>query len=240
MFKKLWNWGVVGAAVFFLWGGGITFMTSNLFTLADVFYIAGAALLIAKFVTWEEHINKPLRNRINTSLIVTLIIGCVLSLAVWENHHLKSKAEQALRKAEEPKIAYMPTPTPTPITTSTPADSSKQEPPNEMSSDRKSHPPTQHQQQQKPTPDQKAFLSQLTHLYIMSHDGISSEMMSGLQLPPEDWLNEKLQLYKKAWRMKNGRIVAITPINRFPLPVEHIRIASCDQTNSRMILLHLG
>ncbi len=43
-----------------------------------------------------------------------------------------------------------------------------------------------------------------------SHDGVSSEMRSGLELPPENWLNEQLQKYKKTWRMKNGLVVEIT------------------------------
>lgn len=46
-----------------------------------------------------------------------------------------------------------------------------------------------------------ALLLQLRTLYIASHDGISSELMSGLAWPPEDWLNEKLEEYGETWRV---------------------------------------
>jgi hypothetical protein len=53
--------------------------------------------------------------------------------------------------------------------------------------------------------NRRQFLVLLTRNYILSHDEISSEMMAGLQLPPEDWLNSELQKYGKLWRVRNVR-----------------------------------
>ncbi len=53
----------------------------------------------------------------------------------------------------------------------------------------------------------REFLSHLTTLYELSHDGTSSEMMAGFELPPDDWLNEQLRKYKKDWRVVKGKIV---------------------------------
>jgi hypothetical protein len=55
--------------------------------------------------------------------------------------------------------------------------------------------------------ERQEFLSSLTRLYIASHDGISSEMMAGLQLPPDDWLNTELAKRGKAWHVEQGKIV---------------------------------
>jgi hypothetical protein len=49
------------------------------------------------------------------------------------------------------------------------------------------------------------FLGALTRNYILSHDGISSEMMAGLELPPQDWLNDQLEKYGKPWRVRTGK-----------------------------------
>lgn len=66
---------------------------------------------------------------------------------------------------------------------------------------------------------QRAFLRQLTQLYISGHDNISSEMLSGLELPPDDWLNKELQKYGKSWRVKNGHIVERLPEQNQQQPV---------------------
>jgi hypothetical protein len=55
--------------------------------------------------------------------------------------------------------------------------------------------------------ERQDFLVSLTKLYIASHDGISSEMMAGLQLPPDDWLNQELAKRGKAWHVERGQIV---------------------------------
>lgn len=55
---------------------------------------------------------------------------------------------------------------------------------------------------QGPAADQIAFVRQLTNLYIASHDGITPEMVAGLELPPEAWLNEQLEKQGKSWRVR--------------------------------------
>jgi hypothetical protein len=49
----------------------------------------------------------------------------------------------------------------------------------------------------------RQFLELLTRNFILSHDGIPSQMLAGLQLPPQDWLNEQLEIYGKRWRVRN-------------------------------------
>lgn len=53
-----------------------------------------------------------------------------------------------------------------------------------------------------PPDNYEGVLNQLRALWINSHDGISPEMMSGLEWPPENWLNEKLKTYGKEWRVR--------------------------------------
>lgn len=48
------------------------------------------------------------------------------------------------------------------------------------------------------------ILFQLRNLWIASNDNISSEMMAGLEWPPEIWLNEKLAFYRQAWRVRTN------------------------------------
>lgn len=53
--------------------------------------------------------------------------------------------------------------------------------------------------------DQKAArarLDQLRVLWINSHDGISPEMLAGLEWPPEDWLNANLMKQGERWRAR--------------------------------------
>jgi hypothetical protein len=45
------------------------------------------------------------------------------------------------------------------------------------------------------------LLSTLRNYYILSHDGITSEMMAGLEWPPEDWINQQLDRYRENWRV---------------------------------------
>lgn len=53
------------------------------------------------------------------------------------------------------------------------------------------------------SPAPPAMLRQLTQLYITSHDGISAEMLAGLELPRAEWLNEQLEKYGANWRVRN-------------------------------------
>jgi hypothetical protein len=68
-------------------------------------------------------------------------------------------------------------------------------------------PPALRTDNQETPAERQEFLGRLTKLYILSHDNISSEMMAGFVLPPDDWLNEELTKFGKTWRMKNGQII---------------------------------
>ncbi len=46
----------------------------------------------------------------------------------------------------------------------------------------------------------RLILSQLRQLYILSHDGISAEMMSGVAPLPKDWVEQKLKERGETWR----------------------------------------
>ena len=47
----------------------------------------------------------------------------------------------------------------------------------------------------------KQLLSQLRHLYITTHDNISSEMASGLAPLPKKWVEAQLQKRGESWRL---------------------------------------
>ncbi len=46
------------------------------------------------------------------------------------------------------------------------------------------------------------ILRQLTNLYMLTHDGISSRMMAGMELPPANFLNAELERQGANWRVK--------------------------------------
>lgn len=46
-------------------------------------------------------------------------------------------------------------------------------------------------------------LQQLTHLYILSHNGISPRMMAGMELAPADFLNRELDREHATWRVRS-------------------------------------
>ncbi len=46
----------------------------------------------------------------------------------------------------------------------------------------------------------RLILSQLRQLYILSHDGLSAEMLSGIALLPKDWVEQKLKERGETWR----------------------------------------
>ncbi len=49
----------------------------------------------------------------------------------------------------------------------------------------------------------KSTIAQLASFYIASHDGISSAMLAGMELPPEQWLNAELERCGQTWRVRN-------------------------------------
>jgi hypothetical protein len=63
----------------------------------------------------------------------------------------------------------------------------------------------QRAEQQATLASRVAYVNALTRTYIQGHDGISSEMMGGLELPPEIWLNRELAKAGETWRVRNIR-----------------------------------
>ncbi|ESX78839.1 MULTISPECIES: hypothetical protein [unclassified Mesorhizobium] len=47
------------------------------------------------------------------------------------------------------------------------------------------------------------IVRQFAGLYVLSHDGITSRMMAGLELPPAKWLNTELANAGHNWRVRN-------------------------------------
>jgi hypothetical protein len=56
-----------------------------------------------------------------------------------------------------------------------------------------------------PSPAQQrgAILTQLTQLYLASHDGITPRMMAGMELPPVDFMNAELEKQHATWRVSS-------------------------------------
>ena len=46
----------------------------------------------------------------------------------------------------------------------------------------------------------RLILSQLRQLYILSHDGLSAEILSGVAPLPKDWVEQKLKERGETWR----------------------------------------
>jgi hypothetical protein len=86
--QLIWSWPVVGVFVPFIWGGGVTFMTSGHPLLADPFYISGTIFLLAKFLTWEENRKQTKWKRRILSCAGVIAVALVTSLAIWGNHKL--------------------------------------------------------------------------------------------------------------------------------------------------------
>lgn len=49
------------------------------------------------------------------------------------------------------------------------------------------------------------LMGRLTHLYLLSHDGIPPALAAGLELPPLDWLNEQLAIQGENWSIHEIR-----------------------------------
>jgi hypothetical protein len=62
--------------------------------------------------------------------------------------------------------------------------------------------------------DRDAILAKITHLYILSHDGISPRMAAGLELPPSDFVNAELAKMGLDWRVgkTEGAKVELVPV----------------------------
>jgi|GEM_PF-6923130 thiol:disulfide interchange protein len=44
------------------------------------------------------------------------------------------------------------------------------------------------------------ILKALRQEYILSHDNISPQMMAGIEMPPKEWINKRLQELGESWR----------------------------------------
>jgi hypothetical protein len=88
IWKLAWSWTVVGGALFFIWGGALTFMTSSHPLLADLFYLVGSSLFLLKFLTWEEHKNQPTATRRKWSIIGVTVTALLTFLAILGTHKL--------------------------------------------------------------------------------------------------------------------------------------------------------
>jgi hypothetical protein len=91
MWEQMWSWGVVGTVAVFVLGGGIAFMTSAHPYAADVFFLAGTSLLLAKFWTWEETKRQPATKKKTFLIYGTAISVLLLSAAVGWNHWINWK-----------------------------------------------------------------------------------------------------------------------------------------------------
>jgi hypothetical protein len=86
--KLVWSWPVVGGSLFFILGGGLTFMTSTHAILADISYLVGAALFLGKFLTSEESRQQPHRKRRRIHRIGITVTTMILVIALLGNHKM--------------------------------------------------------------------------------------------------------------------------------------------------------
>jgi hypothetical protein len=56
------------------------------------------------------------------------------------------------------------------------------------------------------------YLKELRQKWILDHDGISSDMLAGLEWPPESWLNEQLRVANQPFRVSvSGSEIKLLP-----------------------------
>jgi hypothetical protein len=90
-------------------GGGISVMTSGYPLLADIFFVVGFVLLIAKFWTWEEaRSHNAWTVRIGTGIFVVLC-----SLAIIVNHWIKRDSARTTTLPSTFTASSIPSQTPT-------------------------------------------------------------------------------------------------------------------------------
>jgi hypothetical protein len=83
--QKIWSWPVLGVAVPLLWAIGAVLMSAPLIA-PDIFFVAGAILLLVKFFTWPEFWRQTKRVKSRSSAIV--IAAAVLpTYALIEMNH---------------------------------------------------------------------------------------------------------------------------------------------------------
>jgi acyl carrier protein len=90
--SQIWSWGVVGSVVLFVLAGGFTFMTSSHPWAADGFYLAGTALFLCKFWTWEETSRQPpMKKRVLQAAVTVLAVAIAVAAVFW-NHIINQPA----------------------------------------------------------------------------------------------------------------------------------------------------
>jgi hypothetical protein len=97
--SKLWSWTVVGTVVVLLIGGGVNFTTSGHPWIADWFYAAGAALFLAKFLTWEEAKQQDAKKRRKFVLIGVVLTTVLVLGAAFGNHRINAGPTDGLSLA---------------------------------------------------------------------------------------------------------------------------------------------
>jgi thioredoxin 1 len=88
VWAQMWSWSVVGVVVPFALAGGIAFMTSDHRSAADGFYIAGVALFLIKFWTWEDARQQLRAQKQALQVGVTMLALIVATLAILWNHSI--------------------------------------------------------------------------------------------------------------------------------------------------------
>jgi len=84
--KKIWSWVVVSAFVVLALGFWGTFLTSGHPWAADVFFVVGAVVFVAKFLTWEDARQQP---GVSKKLLfggITILVLIFAVLAVRWDH----------------------------------------------------------------------------------------------------------------------------------------------------------
>jgi hypothetical protein len=100
IWRQAFSWPVVGTVLGFMWGGGLTFMTSDHPILADSFYVAGTLLFVVKVVTWEE--TRQHRNREIIWVSVVVLTVLLTTGAMYGNHYLNRGAKDVASKQTDP------------------------------------------------------------------------------------------------------------------------------------------
>jgi hypothetical protein len=91
MGRLMWSWPVVGGVLFLVLGGAITFMSSSHPIVADIFFVAGSALFIAKFLSWEDAKRHAKRKAI--TVIVMFMTAALTVGAMWGSHRMNAPPE---------------------------------------------------------------------------------------------------------------------------------------------------
>lgn len=90
IWAKILSWGVVGFIESLALGGGIAFMTTGHEVAADVCYVAGAALFLGKFWTWEDARRQQRARKLLLQIGITLLTMVVATFAILWNHSINS------------------------------------------------------------------------------------------------------------------------------------------------------